>query len=272
MKEIIFEELVSFKITHYQITLDGTESAHDNSRFMKKEKGKSYKHILNNIINAVNNPTYADNKCNILIRCNVHKLNHEDINNLIDEIYQLNIHDKISMDFQPVHDWGNNNADSEIGLSNSAYGEIEIDYLVKLRELGFKRNIALLPTRKVNTCMVTNKNSEIIDAKGRISYCWETPYTPEFDYEGSPFIIGDIKDKDNKKNREDLPLGNWYQDIRDQKHDTWCKGCNFLPVCGGSCPINWYKGNPACPSFKYNIQDKLTLQYLEDIKYDFKNS
>lgn len=270
MKENIFEELAKYNITNYQITLDGTEQYHDNSRFTKK-KGKTFKPILKNIISAVNNPTYEEKKCNILIRCNVHKENYIDINNLIEELYRLNIHDRISMEFAPIHDWGNNNADDEIGLLPEEFAKMEIEYMLKLRKLGFKNKSILLPQRKLNTCMVTNKNSELIDAKGRISYCWETPYTPEFDYENSPFIIGNIKDPSNKKDREELPLGNWYQDIKEKKHGTWCSGCNFLPVCGGSCPINWYKGNPACPSYKFNIEDRLVMQYLEDIEYNFKS-
>lgn len=272
MREKVFEELVSLKINHFQITLDGTELLHDNNRFLKIKKGKTYKHILNNIIKAVNNPVYDKFKCNILIRCNVQKYNYQTINDLIDEIYRLNIHTKISMQFEPIHDWGNNYADGKLGLSPKSFGEIEIEYLIKLKQLGFNRNIPLLPTRKFNTCMLTSKDSELIDAKGKIAYCWEVPYTPYFDFKGSPFIIGEVDNYADNKNKKSLPLGDWYQDIKAEKYNIWCKECNFLPVCGGRCPINWYKGKPACPSYKYNIEDRLSLQYLEDINYNFINS
>lgn len=271
MKESVFMELAKMRITQFQITLDGTKSLHDGSRFMKSKKGKTYDRILTNIKNAVNNSNYEEYKCNILIRCNVSKKNYLDINNLIESIYRLGLHEKISMQFEPIHDWGKNEAHQEFGLSSETFAEIEIDYLIKLRQLGFKRNLPLLPQRKFSTCMITDKNSEIIDAKGRIAYCWEVPYTPEFDYENSPFIIGQINSEFSKKNRQELPLGNWYEDIKNSRYNTWCKNCNFLPVCGGSCPINWYKGNPACPSFKYNIEDRLSLQYLDDIMYNFTN-
>lgn len=271
MKESIFEELVGLKITQFQITLDGTESLHDDSRFVKRKKGKTYKIILDNIINAVNNPIYDVSKCNILIRCNVSKQNYLDIDNLIESIYKLKIHDRITMQFEPIHDWGKNKAHQEIGLSPEAFGEIETEYLIKLRQLGFTRNLPLLPPRKTTTCMTTNKDSEIVDAKGRITYCWEVPYTLEFDYVDSPFFIGNVSSNYRKKKREKSPLGNWYVDIKNGRYTNWCRECNFLPVCGGSCPLNWYKGNPACPSFKYNFEDRLSLQYLEDIKFDFIN-
>ncbi|WP_060874104.1 radical SAM/SPASM domain-containing protein [Myroides odoratus] len=272
LKRNIFEELVNLKIYHFQITLDGTELLHDNSRFMKINKGATYKYILKNVINAVKTPIYDEFKCNILIRCNVSKQNYLDIHNLIEEIYKLKLHTRISMKFEPIHDWGNNHIDEKIGLTPEAFGEIEIEYLIKLRQLGFRRNIPLLPTRRFNTCMITSSDSELIDAKGRVTYCWEVPFTPEFDFEDSPFIIGEVNNNAHKKNRKKLPLGDWYQDIKYKKYNTWCKECNFLPVCGGSCPINWYKGNPACPSFKYNFEDRISLQYLDEIKYDFTNS
>jgi uncharacterized protein len=33
----------------------------------------------------------------------------------------------------------------------------------------------------------------------------------------------------------------------------------FLPVCGGSCPKHWGEGDPPCPSYKFNIQQRLDL-------------
>ena len=205
----------------------------------------------------------------ILIRCNVHKENYLDIDNLINELHKLKIHDKITMDFVPIHDWGNNKADESIGLTPEFFGEKEIEWMIRLRELGFRVSDNILPKRKSGTCMLTSNQSELIDAKGRISYCWEAPYTPEFDYKDSPFFIGNINDAANMKDRKGLPLGNWYQDIKDQNHNTWCKGCKYLPVCGGSCPIQWFKGKPACPSFKYNFEDRMVMQYLEDVDYNF---
>lgn len=270
MKEHIFKELVDLQVTRYQITLDGTQEKHDNSRFTKKG-GKTYKPILKNIVTAVHHPLYKEKKCGILIRCNVHRQNYASIDKLIQALYDLGIHDQISMDFAPIHDWGNNQADNDIGLSPEFFGALEIEWMLKLKALGFKESGILLPKRVRETCMLTNDQSELIDAKGRISYCWETPYTPDFDYEGSPFFIGHVNTQD-KKDRKTLPLGNWYEDIRAENHNTWCKGCTFLPVCGGSCPTSWYKGKPACPSFKYNFEDRMVMQYLEDVEYDFSQT
>jgi len=37
--------------------------------------------------------------------------------------------------------------------------------------------------------------------------------------------------------------------------------CNLYPICGGSCPKHWYDGQIPCPSFKWNIEDRLKLYY-----------
>lgn len=262
LKENIFAELVQYKILKYQITLDGDKVSHDNSRYTKK-KGKTFDTIVSNIVMVVSNHLYDEEKCNIVIRCNVHKNNYKYINNLIDHLYNLGISNKVSINFAPVHDWGKNYAEENIGLTPEYFGELEIDWMLRLKEYGFRFIKDLLPDKKNGTCMVTNLDSELIDAKGRLSYCWEVPYTPEFDYENSDMFHGNINNIEYK-DRKKLPLGNWYENIKQEDYNTTCKNCKFLPVCGGDCPVNWYKGFSSCPSFKYNIKDLMVFEYINN--------
>lgn len=261
LKENIFFDLVNLNVFNYQITLDGDEESHNNSRYTKKQ-GKTFNPIFNNIVSAVKNPIYEEKKCNILIRSNVHKDNYKSIDNLIDLIHETGIADKVSLDFAPVHDWGKNYAKDNIGLTPDLFGELEIEWFMKMKEYGFRFVKEILPEKKNGTCMVTSEDSELIDAKGRLSYCWETPYTPEFDFEGSTFFHGNIDSPNNKIDRSKLPMGNWYDDIESENHGTTCKKCNFLPVCGGGCPVHWYKEMAMCPSFKYNFNERMLFQYI----------
>lgn len=262
LKENVFTELVHYNVLKYQITLDGDKTSHDNSRFTKK-KGKTFDAIVANIVKAVSNPLYDEKECTIVIRCNVHQDNYKSINNLIDHLYELGISKKISMDFAPVHDWGKNYAKENLGLTPEYFGELEIDWMLKMKEYGFKFSKSLLPGRKNNTCMVTSLDSELIDAKGRLSYCWEIPYTPEFDHENSTMFHGHINSLVSK-DRKKLPLGNWYEDIRQEKYQTTCLKCILLPVCAGSCPIDWFKNTAMCPSFKYNLKDRMAFEYINN--------
>lgn len=259
-----FIDLVeNMKLKNFQITIDGIKETHDNSRYTKKGK-PTFDVILKNVIDAVNNPIYLTEKVSINIRINVHKGNYLDVENLLQQFYELKIQDKIVMSFSPIHDWGNNNADKEIGLTLEEYSNLEIDWYLKMKQLKF-RNQNLIPDRIFNTCMTTTDDSELIDAKGEISYCWEVPYTPDFE-KNKEFIVGNISEENlYLKNTIDMPLRNWYNDIKNKSYNSEnCNACEFLPVCGGQCPIAWYKGRAACPSFKINMEDRLIMQYINE--------
>lgn len=263
LNEKVFEDLAKREVINYQITLDGTKEIHDNSRFLKKGKGRTYDRIIKNITSVTENKLYEDKKCNILIRYNVHKENLADVDNLIKELVDRGLNSKVSMNFAPIHDWGGNDAENNIGISPELFAEYEMDWMMLLDENKFRTIDRYLPNPKRTTCMLTDSKSELIDAKLRISNCWETPYTEEFDYDNSPFFIGSIL-SNNKKVRNQMPIGNWYDNIEQNTHTNWCKNCIFLPSCGGGCPTSWLKGKPACPSFKYNIKDRMIMQYIKD--------
>lgn len=264
LNERNFNDLVcNMKVKSFQITIDGIKETHDNSRFTKKGKS-TFDIILKNVINAVNSPVYEKEKALISIRVNVHKENYLDVEKLLEYFTKLQIQDKIMINFAPVHDWGNNNADKEVGLSLEEFSNLEIDWFLKMKELNF-RNQNLIPGRIYGTCMTTTDDSELIDAKGEVSYCWEVPYTPDFE-NNKDLIIGNVSDENiYKKDTIDMPLRNWYEDIRNKNHNSEnCNKCEYLPVCGGQCPVSWFKGVRACPSFKINMEDRLILQYLNE--------
>lgn len=258
LKPNIFEILSrEFKIDRYQITLDGDEEFHDKSRFTKKGL-PSFNIIYRNIIDCVKSQSYKETNSKFLIRCNITKENSAGIKNLLNKFAYEGIQDKIAIELAPVHDWGGNNADQK-GFTRNDFADLEIEWILHMKDLGFKIP-SLIPKRRYNTCMVTSGDSaELIDANGNITYCWETTYTPG--YSQSEYIIGNInKEEKYYDHKNTAPLKNWYDKVGEGY--SWCKDCNLLPVCGGACPISWAKGQPACPSFKFNIQDKLILEYL----------
>src|SRR5690606_29731174 len=194
LNEKNFNDLVlNMKVKNFQITIDGIKETHDNSRYTKKKK-PTFDIIINNVVNAVKNPIYSKEGVLINIRINVHKGNYADVEKLLEYFSKIEIQDKIIINFAPVHDWGNNNADKEIGLSLEEFAILEIDWFLKMKELGYK-NQNLIPSRIYGTCMTTTDDSELIDAKGEISYCWEVPYTPDFE-SNKDLVIGNVNDKD----------------------------------------------------------------------------
>lgn len=250
-----FEELVlSHHVTQYQITIDGLEDSH-NKRRGTKGGDDTYQIIMKNVINAAKSEVFSKYNCSISIRCNIDKTNYLDVKPLIIELAKNGLSELVTLQFAPIVDWGQNNA-SEASLSKDAFSDIEIDWICELHQYGFQKN--LLPGRKYGVCMVVNKDSEVVDAFGNLYPCWEVPYTPV--YENSNYLIGNLKLPEESYNTN-ATTRNWHENIKEEGV-SWCKKCQFFPVCGGGCPKSWLDGKPACPSFKFNMKDRLLLKYI----------
>ncbi|WCL82739.1 radical SAM protein [Saprospira sp. CCB-QB6] len=254
LKERVFVELArDFDVTYFQITLDGTAEEHDQRRFTKKG-GKTFDVIIKNILAVTSHPIYKEKNCNITIRCNINHANKDNIKSLVWELAALELQDKITFDFQPVTDWGDNNA-SAGSMTKEEYAEYEIERIIEAIQLGFKY-AQFIPARNKKVCMVVDEKSEVFDAYGNIYSCWELPYTPL--YENTIYQYGHLDKAEEEFQRD--PMRDWNKNI--PHSDAWCKSCKFLPVCGGGCPQKWLEKTAACPSFKFNIEDRLVLEYL----------
>jgi uncharacterized protein len=254
LKVRVFEELADdLDVSHFQITLDGTAEEHDQRRFTKKG-GSTFDVIVKNIVAATNHPAYDKKNCVITIRCNINNDNKENIKHLVWYLASLDLQKKVVFDFQAVTDWGDNGA-SAGSMSKEEFGAYEIERMIETIQLGFRYN-NFIPERNNKVCMVVDEKSEVFDAYGNIYSCWELPYTPV--YENSVFQYGHLDKKEEEFTRD--PMRDWNKSI--PTNDSWCKTCKFLPVCGGGCPQKWLEKTPACPSFKFNIEDRLVLEYL----------
>lgn len=131
---------------------------------------------------------------------------------------------------------------------------MEINWILDSIKFGF--NIPNLLPYRSPSCMIVNPASEVYDADGYITPCYEMNYTKM--YENSNHIIGNLNNID--KIKEVSPLREWHSLLRLGKYP--CTRCKYLPVCGGSCPKDWFKKEPACPTYKYNLKDRMVLDFL----------
>ena len=254
LKPKLFEDLVKeCKITHYQITIDGTAESHDKRRITKSGE-PTFDIIMRNIVDIVNTQIYKEYDCNISIRVNIDKTNYQFVEPLIDCVIRNNLQGKVSMYFATIVDFGGNDAGKD-SLSKDFFAQKEIDWLFKC----YENNIdvgAILPKRSYSVCMVENKDSEVWDAFGNIYACWEFPYSET--YEKGNSLIGNLFEPADTYN-QNATLRNWAEVV--DSGEVWCKTCKHLPVCGGGCPKSWHEGTPACPPFKSNYKEKLLLDY-----------
>ncbi|MDO5615563.1 MAG: radical SAM protein [Cruoricaptor ignavus] len=251
-KDYLEELILKAQIYKYQITIDGLKETHDARRFTKGGKG-SYDVILKNIKKATENKIFIENNCKILIRVNIDKNNYKDSSEFIRRMAELNIQKYVSINFAPIVDWGGSGA-SKQSLTKSDFADLEIDWFLETLKHNFEIP-EILPTRGP-ACMIVNPTSEVYDAYGYITPCYEMNYTKV--YENSNHIIGNLNTSEQFNNNS--PLRKWHDMLRDNKYP--CSSCKYLPVCGGSCPKDWYKGEFTCPTLKYNLKDKMLLKFL----------
>lgn len=257
LKPAIFRDLVTIqKVSSFQITIDGDAEYHDQRRFTK-ESLPTFDIIFNNILAITSLPDFSKLGGEIVIRCNADKDNIEGIMPFINKLVGFKLQEKVSFYIAPIHNWGDNDAAEKGGLSITDFADLEIDWMLELIKLGFP--VKIIPERTKVVCMVVNKESEVYDAFGNISTCWEVPYTPAYD--NSDSYIGNLKFKVPNDDAK-APMRDWNESIRQGK--SWCKDCTILPICGGQCPKHWLDGTPACPTYKFNIEDRLVMQYINN--------
>ena len=194
----------------------------------------------------------------ILIRTNIDKTNIEGIKPLIDLFAENNAQGKIQFSFAPIVDWGDKKFGTSDGFTKKDFADIEIDLMLYAHQKGFLINTSLVPKREFMPCMVVAKDSEVYDAFGNVYPCYEFTYTPA--YKDDIHKVGNLLTENFVPN-DMATTRNWYNDIRKEDFAT-CNKCELLPVCGGGCVKNWYNDETGCPGFKFNMSDRLLIDYL----------
>jgi uncharacterized protein len=241
------------RVTHIEITLDGPENVHNESRAFKTGR-PSFDRIVRNLVRAVN--LNRDN-VRFVVRCNVTRENGHRVFELIDCLYEYELARKITFYPAPVHDWGND-AD-QLGIDKDEYAELDTAIHAYLIAKGFE--VSLLPQRRETVCLAVRSDSFVFDAYGSVHKCTETPYVPKYDNEMG-YAVANLASQDSmvelKTRRTAL------SDALDHPESISksCQKCTIFPICGGACPKQWLDGKVPCPPVKHNIRDKMALALL----------
>lgn len=252
-KEIFLTLLLEHKVKNFQITLDGISKTHDQRRVLKVNRGKTFDIIYNNIKEIVRLPEYKTENAHIQIRINIDKTNYREVDELLDKFVNDGIADKVVMSFAPIENWGGNDA----GKASFSHAEFSMLYMHWMR-FCIEHHIqtsALIPHRKSASCMVESKHNEVIDAYGNTYPCWEFPYSS---YKGEEYKIASLDNPLGQKS-EDASLANIIERVKNGRHE--CSGCIFYPMCAGGCALALHEKRNACPTYKYDLGQRLLLDY-----------
>lgn len=237
------------RVDQIDVTLDGPAHIHDRHRPLK-QGGGSFDGIVRTLREVVAEPQYQH--VIFHIRTNVDRHNESHVGEYLDLMAEMGFNrPNVEFSIFPVHSWGNDVSDVE--LERRALAEREIGWLQQMVKHGMR--CSLLPKNvKGVVCMANHAGSEIISSTGNVFSCTEYPLVPEAERDLPLF---NINDDELPEFRPAGPFDDWQDTV--ERGETWCKECTFLPVCGGSCPKAWVEGNPPCPTYKFNFEERMDL-------------
>lgn len=212
------ERLIELHCSFIQITLDGTETTHNQRRIAKNGK-PTFKTIVDNI--RLLDRYYEKIHCQI--RVNVDRTNYLEVEDLFSILERKGIKHS-SIDFGIVHCTTAACAD----YSEKCFEEDELGPLLDgLWKKGAEHGFLKYPPigRKLYFCGLYCNSNFTISPKGEVYKCWE--------------MVGDqrhkIGDIDNNGNitKVNYPFYDWM--TIDPLENPDCAECKYLPVCGGGC-------------------------------------
>lgn len=253
-KDIFYDLLENYKVNSFEITLDGTEEHHDIRRYTKL-KEKTFALIFKNLKAIVSDERFNRLKPTISIRCNVDASNYKSTFSLIDLLHKENILQNVSFYTAPIHSWGN---DAHLkSLSLDAYAKFQIEVFMALLEKDHE--FTLVPGKKTHVvCTSLKENAEVFDAYGDVYNCTEISQVPAYKDDDSYKVA---KLKDSSYSNSVRPYEEWNDEVLNG--DFPCANCRILPICGGACPKLWKEDISPCPPIKYNIEERMLLEFYK---------
>ena len=210
-----FLKLLDLKISSFQITIDGTEKIHNQTRYTKNYDS-TYKKIIDNLLKIKNNT--KNRHFTISIRCNLTKQSIEYLDDFIKEMNMYFSGDKrFEFYFRPVGNWNGDNFQKDKILNSD---KIILDKLLSNKiKLNYSSYIGLLFHQQ---CTTSNRNQYVIRSNGNLSKC--TVYLDESE-------VGEI-DKNGRIKVDLQKVGKWILPV----NINACKECSFYCRCHGySC-------------------------------------
>lgn len=248
--------LVARRVKHAQVTLDGLPSYHDARRHLHSKKG-TFARIIDNLREVVREVP----ELRISVRVNIDDRNSGDIEGLIDLLEEegFGAYKQFKMYFAPIEAMteGCHNVET-VTLSKSRYAQLE----ARLYRHGYQAGLTALPypPRFHGTCAAVRPRGFVIVPNGEIHKCWDTVNDPGR-------AIGNLFDLEAINHNE---LSHAWLKWTPFNNKT-CRNCKILPNCSGACAYKFVhsgsqRGEAAilpCPSWKYNIRERLLLRAVE---------
>jgi uncharacterized protein len=237
------------QVSRFDITIDGPAGVHDRHRPLTAG-GASFDTIVATLdwfrSAALRRPA------TVVLRTNVDRENVSAVGEYLRTMKELGFDDgeRFLYEISPVHSWGNDV--SAIALPTPEAAQREVEWMELMEQL--RLPYGLLPGRPATqTCVATERLSEVIDSRGNLFSCTEYPLTPQA---GSD-ILGNVSSEPVLDSRPRGRFDGWDEAVA--RGGLPCSSCELRPVCRGACPKQWSEGSVPCPTLKLNFDDRLAI-------------
>lgn len=246
--------LEAYKVERVQVTFDGPREAHDKVRRNLDQATRTREGSFARIVDNVRN---ASDRLTITARVNVTEFNVDAMPELIDELADAGLNDKLAgLYFSPAYSFKTtaptvSYAPREgVHVGKEAFAEAEVGLMRHAAARGFTLHNPL--KAGYTGCVAVQANGFVIDADGEVKKCTNDVSRPATSFASIRSDSGSF----------DPEYTDRYEAFRPED-DAGCRSCSFLPVCYSACPqrnmLSEEDRREKCPSYKYNWQQTLPM-------------
>lgn len=248
LTEDVVDRLLSWRITDFQITLDGLPEDHDRHR-PARDGGSTFHTIYDNLAKMAE----RDDEFSVVIRVNFAQSNTPGLEKFLDLLEaKFRDDDRFTVSFHAVGRWGGSN-DANLDVCGTGEAQaVRMKLKAAARSLGLRVTSGWRPGAALGTqvCYAVRPYNFIIGAHGDLMKC-----------------TVDLDNKDRNLVGKLLPDGTLDLDLDKMalwtepafERDSGCQSCHMLPACQGvHCPqIRMDHNRAPCPGIRRTAKQEM---------------
>jgi uncharacterized protein len=253
LTEEVVDRLLSWRITDFQITLDGLPEDHDRHR-PRRDGGSTFQTIYDNLSKMAE----RDDEFTVVIRVNFARSNAPGLERFLDLLRaKFSNDDRFTISFHPVGRWGGEN-DANLDVCGTGEAQaVRMKLKAAARLLGLRVTSGWRPGAALGTevCYAVRPYNFIIGAHGDLMKC-----TVDLDNQDRNLVGKLLPDGTLDLDLDKMAL--WTEPAFER--DTGCQSCHMLPACQGvHCPqIRMDTAKAPCPTIRRTAKQEM-LDYFE---------
>jgi len=243
----VVEKLLAWKVTSYQITIDGAPEQHDCSRPTREGEG-----TFDTIFTNLQAMARRTDDFSVAIRVNFDRQNVDHLHRFLDLLEESFQGDpRFKLRFHAVGRWGGEN-DENLEVCGADSEQIIRDLQEEARRRGLDSKGSLKSSNLLGSqvCYAARPYNFVVGASGKLMKC-----TIELDT-NERNVVGQLT-QDGAMELHDDRLALWTEPAYES--DTKCQSCVALPMCQGvHCPLVRIEDDRSpCTSLRLNMKREL---------------